>query len=180
MSRTVAAVVAESVVQAKDAADLVAVEYDALPVDGAVWEECPDNVSNVFEVGNKAATDAAFARASRVVKRKYAVSRVHAQFLEPRGALGVWDKGEGRYTIYCDVQYPHRVREVLAGLLKVPEHRIRVVTNDVGGAFGAKGWAHIEHRIVLWLARKLGRPVKWLCERSEAGRSRTITRAATW
>ena len=164
----VAAVVAETVAQAKDAADLVEVEYDALPVDGAVWDECPDNISNVLEVGNKAATDAAFARAARVVKRSYAISRVHAQFLEPRGALGAWDKGDGRYTLHCDVQYPHRVREVLAGLLKVPEHRIRVVTNDVGGAFGAKGWAHLEHRIVLWLARKLGRPVKWTCERSEA------------
>jgi aerobic carbon-monoxide dehydrogenase large subunit len=164
----VAAVVAESVAQAKDAADLVAVEYDPLPVDGAVWEECPDNVSNVYEVGNKAATDAAFARAAHVVGRRYAISRVHAQFLEPRGALGAWDKGEGRYTLHCDVQYPHRVREVVAGLLKVPEHRVRVVTDDVGGAFGAKGWAHPEHRIVLWLARKLGRPVKWLCERSEA------------
>jgi carbon-monoxide dehydrogenase large subunit len=164
----VAAVVAETVAQAKDAADLVAVDYDALPVDGAVWEECPDNISNVFEVGNKAATEAAFARAAHVVKRRYEVSRVHAQFLEPRGALGAWNAGEGRYTLHCDVQYPHRVREVLAELLKVPEHRIRVVTDDVGGAFGAKGWAHLEHRIVLWLARKLGRPVKWLCERSEA------------
>jgi carbon-monoxide dehydrogenase large subunit len=164
----VAAVVAESVAQAKDAAELVAVDYDALPVDGAVWEECPDNISNLFEVGNKAATEAAFARAAHIVKRRYEVSRVHAQFLEPRGALGQWDAGEGRYTLHCDVQYPHRVREVLAGLFNVPEHRIRVVTNDVGGAFGAKGWAHLEHRIVLWLARRLGRPVKWLCERSEA------------
>ncbi|MSQ62928.1 MAG: xanthine dehydrogenase family protein molybdopterin-binding subunit [Betaproteobacteria bacterium] len=164
----VAAVVAESEAQAKDAADLVAVEYDPLPVDGAVWAECPDNVSNLFEVGNKAATEAAFARAAHIVKRRYEVSRVHAQFMEPRGALGQWDAGEGRYTLHCDVQYPHRVREVLAGLLQVPEHRVRVVCNDVGGAFGAKGWAHLEHRIVLWLARKLGRPVKWLCDRSEA------------
>jgi len=164
----VAAIVAESVALAKDAADLVAVEYDALPVDGAVWEECPDNVSNVFEVGSKAATEAAFARAAHVVKRRYEVSRVHAQFIEPRGALGAWDAGSGRYTLRGDVQYPHRVREVLAGVLKVPEHRIHVVAEDVGGSFGAKGWAQLEHRIVLWLARKLGRPVKWLCERSEA------------
>ena len=164
----VAAIVAGTLAQAKDAAELVAVEYDALPVDGAVWDECPDNVSNVFEVGDKAATDAACARAARIVKRKYSVSRVHAQFLEPRGALASWDAGEGRYTLYCDVQYPHRVREVVAGLLKVPEHRVRVVSGDVGGAFGAKGWAHPEHRIAPWLARKLGRPVKWTCERSEA------------
>ena len=164
----VAIVVAETLPQAKDAAELVAVDYDALPVTLPVWDECPDNISNVFEAGNRAATDAAFAGAARVIKRRYAVSRVHAQFIEPRGAIGAWDPGEGRYTLHCDVQYPHRVREVLAGLLKVPEHRIRVVSNDIGGAFGAKGWAHLEHRHVLWLARRLGRPVKWTCDRSEA------------
>ena len=164
----VAIVAAETQVQAKDAAERVAVDYEALPASDPVWEECPDNVSNVFEVGNRAATDAAFAGAARVVTRRYAVSRVHAQFLEPRGALGEWSAGEGRYTLHCDVQYPHRVREVLAGVLKVPEHRIRVVSGDVGGAFGAKGWANLEHRHVLWLARRLGRPVKWTCERSES------------
>ena len=164
----VAIVVAQTLPQAKDAAELVAVEYAALPVTDPVWEGCPDNISNVHEVGNRAATDAAFAGAAHVVKRRYAVSRVHAQFLEPRGAIGEWQAGEGRYTLHCDVQYPHRVREVLAGLLKVPEHQVRVVSNDVGGAFGAKGWAHLEHRHVLWLARKLGRPVKWACDRSEA------------
>ena len=163
----VACVVAETLAQAKDAADQVAVDYEDLPLSAPVWDECPDNLSNVFEIGNKAATEAAFARAARVVKRRYAVSRVHAQFMEPRGALGSWQAGDGRYTLHCDVQYPHRVREVLASLLKVPEHRIRVASGDVGGAFGAKGWAHIEHRVVLWLARKLGRPVKWSCERSE-------------
>ncbi|HUN69618.1 MAG TPA: xanthine dehydrogenase family protein molybdopterin-binding subunit [Burkholderiales bacterium] len=164
----VAIVAAETHAQAKDAAELVAVDYDALPVSAPVWDECPDNVSNVFEVGNRAATDAAFAAAARVVKRRYTVSRVHAQPIEPRGAIGAWEPGEGRYTLHCDVQYPHRVREVLAGLLKVPEHRVRVVSNDVGGAFGAKGWAHLEHRHALWLARRLGRPVKWTCDRSEA------------
>ena len=164
----VAIVVAETLAQAKDAAELVAVDYDAQPVSDPVWKECPDNVSNVFEVGNRAATDTAFAGAARVVKRRYSISRVHAQFLEPRGALGEWDAGAGRYTLHCDVQYPHRVREVLAGVLKVPEHRIRVVSNDVGGAFGAKGWGHFEHRHVLWLAKKLGRPVKWTCDRSES------------
>jgi len=164
----VAIVVAETLPQAKDAAERVAVEYDALPLTDPVWDECPDNVSNVFEVGNRAAADAAFAGAARIVKRRYTISRVHAQFMEPRGAIGAWDPGEGRYTLHCDVQYPHRVREVLAGLLKVPEHRVRVVSNDVGGAFGAKGWAHLEHRHVLWLARRLGRAVKWTCDRSEA------------
>jgi carbon-monoxide dehydrogenase large subunit len=163
----VAIVAAETLAQAKDAAELVAVDYDPLPVTGPVWDECPDNISNVFEVGNRAAAEAAFARAANIVRRRYTVSRVHAQFMEPRGALGEWDPGAGRYTLHCDVQYPHRAREILAGVLKVPEHRIRVVSEDVGGAFGAKGWAHLEHRHALWLARKLGRPVKWTCDRSE-------------
>jgi carbon-monoxide dehydrogenase large subunit len=164
----VAIVAAETLAQARDAAELVAVEYDARAVTEPVWDECPDNVSNVFEVGNRAAADAAFAAAAHVVKRHYTVSRVHAQFMEPRGAIGEWDRGTGRYTLHCDVQYPHRVREILAGVLKVPEQCIRVVSHDVGGAFGAKGWAHFEHRQVLWLARKLGRPVKWTCDRSES------------
>jgi carbon-monoxide dehydrogenase large subunit len=164
----VAAVVAETAAQAKDAAELVAVEYEELPASAPVWDECPDDVCCVFEVGDRAATEAAFARAARVVKRRYTVSRVHAQFMEPRGALGAWDEGSGRYTLYTDAQYPHRVREVLAAVLAVPEHRVRVVCRDVGGAFGAKGWASLEHRLVLWLARRLGRPVKWGCERSEA------------
>jgi carbon-monoxide dehydrogenase large subunit len=164
----VAIVVAQTLAQAKDAAELVEVGYEARPVSEPVWDECPDNVSNVFEMGDRAAAAAAFSAAAHVVKRRYTVSRVHAQYLEPRGALGEWDPGAGRYTLHCDVQYPHRVREVLAGLLRVPEHQIRVVSNDVGGAFGGKGWANLEHRHVLWLARKLGRAVKWTCDRSEA------------
>ena len=134
-----------------------------------MWDECPDNVSNVFETGDRAATDAAFARADRVVRRRYVITRVHAQYMEPRGALGVYDPGEDRYTLYADVQYPHRVRHVLAGtIFRVPEHRVRVVAGDIGGAFGTKGWQYPEHRLVLWAARKLGRPVKWTCERREA------------
>jgi carbon-monoxide dehydrogenase large subunit len=163
----VAIVAAATLAQAKDAAELVMVDYEALPVSEPVWDECPDNVSSVFEVGNRAATDTAFAAAAHVVKRSYTVSRVHAQFIEPRGGLGEWHAAEGRYTLHCDVQYPHRVREIVAGCLNVAENRIRVVCNDVGGAFGAKGWAHHEHRHVLWLAKKLGRPVKWGSDRSE-------------
>lgn len=164
----VAIVVAETLALAKDAAERVAVEYDALPVSDPVWPECPDNVSHVFETGDGGATEAAFAGAARVVKRRYAVSRVHAQYLEPRGALAEWDAAAGRYTLRCDVQYPHRVRDVLAQVLGVAPDRIRVVSRDVGGAFGAKGWAQLEHRHALWLARRLGRPVKWTCDRSEA------------
>ena len=176
----IALVIADTRAQAEDAAERVRVDYAPLPsvtciaeavAPGApaVWDECPDNVSNVYEVGDRAGTDAALARAPRVIRRRYVISRVHAQYMEPRGALGTWDPLDERYTLYADVQYPHRVRSALAmNILRVPEHKIRVVAGDVGGGFGTKGWQYPEHRLVLWAARKLGRPVKWVCERREA------------
>src|SRR5712691_5607082 len=174
----IALVIADTLAQAEDAAELVRVEYEPLPsvtstaeaVGGpAVWDECADNVSNVFEAGDKAATDAGLAGAAHVVRRRYVISRVHAQYMEPRGALGVYDPGEDRYTLHADVQYPHRVRNALASnIFQVPEHQIRVIVGDVGGAFGTKGWQYPEHKLVLWAARKVGRPVKWQCERREA------------
>ncbi|HEV8030993.1 MAG TPA: xanthine dehydrogenase family protein molybdopterin-binding subunit [Stellaceae bacterium] len=175
----VAFIVAESLAQAKDAAELIDIDFDILPSvtdtaeaaagEHAVWDECPDNISNLFESGNKAATEAAFANAAHIVKRRYVISRVYAHFMEPRGAIGVWDPGEERYTLYADVQYPHRVRQALATrIFKIPESRIRVISGDVGGGFGTKGWQYPEHRLVLFAARRLRRPVKWSCERSEA------------
>ena len=176
----VALIVAESLAEAKDAAELIEIDYEPLPsvTDTAeaatpgsprVWAENPDNISHVYETGNKAAADEAFAKAAHVVKRRYVVSRVHAQYMEPRGTLGLYDPNEERFTLYADVQYAHRVRDMLAGtVFKIPNTRIRVVTGDVGGGFGTKGWQYVEHRLTLWAARKLGRPVKWSCERSEA------------
>src|SRR3989441_2175597 len=174
----VAMVVADTLAQAEDAAELLEINYEPLAavtstadaVGGpAVWEECPDNVSTVHEVGDRAATEAAFGRATRVVRRRYVITRVHAQYMEARGALGARDPGEQRYTLHADVQYPHRVRTALAtNILRVPEHQIRLIAGDIGGGFGTKGWQYPEHRLVLWAARKLGRPVKWACERHEA------------
>ena len=175
----VAFVVAQSLAEARDAAERVAVDYEILPsvtdtADAAeakiaVWDECPDNISNLFEAGNLAATEAAFAKAAHIVRRRYVISRVYAHFMEPRGAIGVWDPGEERYTLYADVQYPHRVRQALATrIFKIPESRIRVISGDVGGGFGTKGWQYPEHRLVLLAAKHLRRPVKWSCERSEA------------
>ena len=176
----VAFLVAEALAQAEDAAELVRIEYEPLPSVTAtaeaaragsppVWDECPDNVSNVFETGDEAAAAAALARADHVVRGRYVITRVHAQYMEPRGALGVYEPGEDRYTLHADVQYPHRVRHVLAtSVFRVPEHRVRVIAGNIGGAFGTKGWQYPEHRLVLWAARKLGRPVKWACERREA------------
>ena len=174
----IALVIAETAAQAEDAAEAVRVDYDPLPAvtstaeaigGAAVWDECPDNISNLFEIGDKAATDAAFAKAAHIVRRRYVITRVHAQYMEPRGALGAYDPGEDRYTLYADVQYPHRVRNALAAnIFQIPEHQIRVIVGDVGGAFGTKGWQYPEHRLTLWAARRLGRPVKWACERREA------------
>ena len=122
----------------------------------AVWPECPDNISNLFEAGNKAAADAAFVKAAHIVKRRYIISRVYAHFMEPRGAIGVWDPGEERFTLYADVQYPHRVRQALATrIFKIPESKIRVIAGDVGGGFGTKGWQYPEHRLVLLAAKKV-------------------------
>jgi carbon-monoxide dehydrogenase large subunit len=173
-------VVADSLNHAKDAAERVLIDYEPLPsvtdtaasvAPGApaVWDECPDNISNRFQIGDAAATDAAFRRAAHIVRRRYVISRVFAHYLETRGAIGTYDRGEDRYTLYADVQYPHRVRNALAShIFKVPESKVRVIAGDVGGGFGTKGWQYIEHRLVLWAARKLRRPVKWSCDRSEA------------
>jgi carbon-monoxide dehydrogenase large subunit len=176
----VAMVVAETLAQAMDAAERINVAYEPLPsvtatadatqpAAPAVWDECPDNISNFIERGNKAATEVAFAKAARVIHRRYVITRVHAQYMEPRGTLAVHDPTEDRLTLYADVQYPHRVRQMLAqSVFRVPESKVRVISGDVGGGFGTKGWQYVEHRLTLWAARKLARPVKWTCERSEA------------
>jgi carbon-monoxide dehydrogenase large subunit len=176
----VAMVIAETLGQAKDAAELVEVEYEALPAitstaeaakpgAAAVWDGCPDNISNVFELGNRAAAEAAFAGAKHVVKRRYVITRVHAQYMEVRGAVAGWELAEDKYTLYADVQYPHRMRQLLAGsVFRIPENKIHIIAGDIGGAFGAKGPQYPEHRLLLWAAKKLRRPVKWVCERSEA------------
>jgi len=175
----VALVVAETLEQAKDAVDLLHVEYDMLPsvtwTEDAgdpgkppVWDECPDNISHIYEQGNRAATDAAIAGAAHVVKRRYLITRVFAQYMETRGAIGSYDPGEDRFTLYADVQYPHRVRNLLAQIFGIPESKVRVIAGDVGGGFGTKGWQYVEHRLMLWAAKKLRRPVKWACDRTEA------------
>src|SRR6516165_12308594 len=176
----VAFVVAETPEIAEDAAELISVDYQplasttdtvraVLPGSAPVWDECPDNISHVLQLGDKHKTDAAFAGADHVLKRRYVVTRVHAQFMEPRGALGLYDWAEQRYVLYADCQYPHRVRNMLAdSVFKVAESKIRVIAGDIGGGFGTKGWQYVEHRLVLWAAKKLRRPVRWSSDRSEA------------
>src|SRR5262245_3219288 len=157
----VAMVVADTLAEAKDAAELVDVDYDPLPSvtatedtvkpgAPAVWDDCPDNISNTVERGKKAETDAAIKSAAKVVKRRYVITRAHAQYMEPRGTLGYYDQGEDRLVLYADVQYPHRVRNMLAqSVFKVPESKMRVISGDVGGGFGTKGWQYVEHRLTL-------------------------------
>jgi carbon-monoxide dehydrogenase large subunit len=175
----VAFVVAETLHQAQDALELISVDYEPLPAvvvtDAAtrpdapkVWDECADNISYVQSAGDKAATDAAFARAHHVVKQRFVINRVTAAAMEPRGAVGHYDRADDRYTVYTVLQRPHNYRNDLAGIMKVPESKIRVVAGDVGGSFGMKSAVYNEVALVLLASRLTGRPVKWTSTRSEA------------
>ena len=175
----VAFVVAQTQHQALDAAELIAVDYEPLPAcvstaeataKGAprVWDECPDNVGFVQLFGDKAATDAAIARADHVVRHRFVINRVTAASMEPRGCLGDYDATEDRYTIYTTLQRTHPFRSELALILKVPESRIRVVAGDIGGSFGMKSAVYNEVALVLLASKHVGRPVKWTSTRSES------------
>jgi carbon-monoxide dehydrogenase large subunit len=176
----VAFVVAETLRQAQNAAELVEVEYEILPsvtsVEDAVkpgapavWDECPGNVSFTLAFGNKDATDAAFAKADHKVSLRLVSNRLSANSIEPRAAIGDYNPAEGSYTLYATSQNPHGNRSQLAGnVLKIPETKLRVISPDVGGGFGMKCGGYPEDGLVLWAARRLGRPVKWTSTRAEA------------
>jgi carbon-monoxide dehydrogenase large subunit len=175
----VAFVVAETVAQALDAAEMISVDYDQLPSvtstaeapkPGAprVWDDCPDNICFVEQIGDKAGVDAAFARAERVVRHRFVINRVTAATMEPRGAVGDYNPADGRYTIYTPMQRPHPTRTELAKVLKVPESKIRIVTGDTGGSFGMKSPIFNETPLVLLASKLTGRPVKWISTRTEA------------
>src|SRR6266540_2241074 len=175
----VAFVVAETLLQAQDAAELIAVDYEPLPAvvstaeasaQGAprVWDECPDNIGFVQLFGDKAATDAAFAKADHIVKHRLVINRVTAASMEPRGSIGDYNAAEDRYTVYTTLQRAHPFRAELAPILKVPESKIRVVAGDIGGSFGMKSAVYNEVALVLLASKLLGRPVKWTSTRSES------------
>ena len=175
----VAFVVAESLHQAADAAELIEVDYEALPAvistadaptPGAtrVWDDCQDNICFVRIEGNKAATDAAFARADHIVKHRFVINRVTAATMEPRGCVGDYNATDNRYTIYTTLQRTHGYKSELASLiLKVPESKVRVVAGDIGGSFGMKSAIYNEVPLVLLASKLTGRPVKWTATRSE-------------
>ncbi|HLB15185.1 MAG TPA: xanthine dehydrogenase family protein molybdopterin-binding subunit, partial [Burkholderiales bacterium] len=176
----IAFVVAETQAQAREAAELVAVDWEPLPAvvnvedavrDGAprIWEEWTSNVAFPLMMGNKQATDAAFAGAKHVVSLRLENNRLSANALEPRGAIGDYSPADESYTLYTSTQNPHGVRQVLCqAVFKMPETKLRVVAYDVGGGFGMKGDTYPEEGLVLWASRRLGRPVKWTATRSES------------
>jgi carbon-monoxide dehydrogenase large subunit len=134
-----------------------------------LWPQAPGNICYVEELGSKAAVDAAIAEAAHVVTQRFMISRVGVHPMEPRAAIGHYDEREERYTLHSGVQMPHLIRQELAEkIFKLPASRIRVVSPDMGGSFGLRGGLYPEHVLVLWIARKIGRPVKWVGERSEA------------
>jgi carbon-monoxide dehydrogenase large subunit len=176
----VAFVVAETYLAAVDAAELIEVDYEALPAvvstAGAaapdaplVWDDCPGNVCFVHRDGDAAAADAAFAVAAHVVRGHFVVNRVTAVTMEPRGSIGDYSAADGRYTVYTTLQRAHPFRAELAhNVLKVPESRVRVVAPDIGGSFGMKSAVYNEVALVLLASKTLHRPVKWVSTRSEA------------
>lgn len=173
-------VVADSIALAKDAAELVQIDYEVLPAvvspsqaaqPGApkVWEHAKDNVSFTIALGDAGKVDVAFKAANHVAKAQFVNNRITTNSLEPRGAMGVYDAGNDTFTLYHSGQAPHVERETIANeIFHIDDARVRVISNDVGGGFGMKGGTYPEDILVLWAARKVNRPVKWIGERMES------------
>ena len=175
----VAFIVADTLDQAKDAAELIDISYEPLPAAisaeaalaadaPAVWDENPGNEAFFHEIGDKAAVDAAFAKADRIVRHTIPINRVTANSMEPRGCLAHYDPDQDRYTIRCTIQSVHATRAALADrIFKLPQHQFRVVCDNMGGGFGMKGGCYPEYGLSLWASEVTGRPVRWIAERSE-------------
>jgi carbon-monoxide dehydrogenase large subunit len=176
----VAVVVAETAEQARDAAEKVEVDYEVLPaaVDPvkarakgapALHDIAPDNTCYVWALGDKAKVDEAFDKAAHVTKLDFVNNRLIPNAIEPRAAIGVYNRADQAYTVYVANQNPHVERLLMtAFVLGLPEHKVRVVAPDVGGGFGSKIYLYAEDVVVTWAARQLNRPVKWTSDRSEA------------
>src|ERR1700724_58968 len=179
VGEAVAMVVAETKAQAMDAAEAVEVRYEELPFvlhsedamkPGApvLWDEVPNNVTVETVFGNVEATDQAFARAAHVVTRNFHIGRVTGVPLEPRAALGHYDTATGRYTLYAGSGGAVRQKSELVQVLGIAPENLRVLSPDVGGNFGTRNRTFVEFGLVLWAAKKIGRPVKFTATRSEA------------
>ena len=153
----VAFVVADTLAQAKDAAEMIVVDYEELPsvvstsdavtpAAPQIWEELPNNEMYVHRVGDESATDAAFAKAAHVVKHSMVINRVTTNSMEPRGSIAEYDARDDRYIVRCTVQSPHRCRNTLATqIFNLPEMKIRVISENMGGGFGMKGGVYPEY-----------------------------------
>ena len=176
----VAVVIAETKQQARDAAELIEIDYTDLPsvastVDaiaaGApeVHDGVAGNICYDWHIGDKAMVDAAFAAAAHVVKLDLVNNRLVPNAMEPRAAIGEWDTSSGDYTLYTTSQNPHVIRLLMgAFVLHIPENKLRVVAPDVGGGFGSKIYHYAEEAIVTWASAKVRRPIKWTADRSES------------
>jgi len=179
VGEVVAVVVADSILAAKAAAERVAVSYEPLaavtradlaiaPGAPRLWEHIPHNLCIDGDLGDPAATAQAFARAAHVVRLKTWVQRVTGVPMEPRAAVASHDPATGCSTLYAGSGNVVRQRRELAGCLGVPEDNVRVIASDIGGNFGTRNAFYPEFALIAWAARRIGRPVKWTCERHEA------------
>ena len=176
----VAVVIADTLAQARDAAEMINVEYEVLPAvadmaaarkAGAptIHDEAPDNQFYDWELGDKAGTDAAFAKAKHVTKLDIVNNRLIPNAMEPRAAVGEYDMGSDSLTLYTTSHNPHVARLVLSAFIGLaPEHKFRVIAPDVGGGFGSKIFIYAEETVCVWAARKVNRPVKWTADRTES------------
>src|SRR5690348_12422680 len=174
----VAVVIAETAAQAKDAAELIDVDYDVLPAvaDAAkaraakpIHDIAPDNTCYVWAIGDKSAVDAAFAKAAHVTKLDFVNNRLIPNAIEPRAANATYSRADDSYTLYVASQNPHVERLLMtAFVLGLPESKVRVVAPDVGGGFGSKIYLYPEDVVVTWASKQLNRSVKWTAERSES------------
>jgi carbon-monoxide dehydrogenase large subunit len=179
VGEAVVMVVAETKAQAMDAAEAVEVQYDELPFvlhtedamqPGAptLWDQVPNNITVETFFGDKEATDRAFARAAHVIKKKFHIGRVTGVPMEPRSALAQYDAATDSYLLYAGSGGAVRQQNELIKVVGVPPERLRVISADVGGNFGTRNRTYVEFGLVLWAAKKLGRPVKFTAMRSEA------------
>ncbi len=185
----IAFIVADTWAQARDAAEAVVVDYEpldavvdpeaaAIPGSPLVWDQAAGNLCVEVERGDRATADAAFAKAAHVVSLRVKNNRLMVNSLETRAAIGEYDGAAGKYTLTTPSQGVHFIRKILApDVLGVPPEKLRVLTPDVGGGFGMKFQAYPEQALVLWAARRLGRPVRWSAERAESFLSDTHARA---
>jgi aerobic carbon-monoxide dehydrogenase large subunit len=176
----VAVVIADTLAQARDAAEKIAVDYGVLPAvsetasaakpgQAQIHDVAPNNTVYNWHFGDKAATEAAFAAAKHVTKLDFVNNRLIPNPMEPRAAVGEYDSGADTITLYTTSQNPHVARLVLSAFIGLaPEHKLRVIAPDVGGGFGSKIFIYAEETVCAWAARKIDRPVKWTSDRTEA------------